>query len=204
MQAKSESKSIPWETSFRYDAAVIGLIVLLLIGALGLKAWAEARASVVTNLDPSLSVRVPASWSDQSEKGTLLSIRDLQSEGTFKVRFSVTAKELDPTALLPIQQLAEVYAEARGEELTSFRVLDISDADLDGLEAAEITYAYVASPPGSSLGAGLPVVVQGVDILVIHANKLYVLRFAAPASTFSNQRATLDAILESVSFEREE
>lgn len=204
MEAKTESKPIPWERSFRYDAAVIGLIVVLLIAALGLKAWAMARASVVTRLDPSLSVRVPASWAARTEKGTLLSIRDLQSKGSFKVTFSVTATALDPAALQPIRQLAEVYAEARGEDLISFRLLDLNDTELDGLEAVKITYAYVESPPGSSLGAGLPVVVQGVDSLVIHANMLYVFTFAAPATSFSEQTATLDAILESVSFEREE
>jgi hypothetical protein len=204
MESQTETKQIPWETSLRYDAFVIGLFALVLIAGLGLKTWVEGEATIFTDPDANLSLSYPASWAPQTEKGTLLSIRDLQSKGTFKVTFSVAARELEPTAIKPIQELVEPLNEEKGQELTAYRILEISDTKVDKLEAARISYAYVDDPIGGSLQTSLPVVVQGVDILVIHGTNLYVFTFAAPAATFSQQTGTLEAILCSVSFNLED
>jgi hypothetical protein len=204
MESHVADKPIPWETSLRYDACVIGLFVLALIAGLGLKSWAQSRATLSADLDPHLSLSYPAMWTEQMEKGTLLSIRDLRSEGTFKVAFSVAARELEPPAAGPVQDQVEPYIQERGEGLTAFRILKIGETTVDGLAAVEISYAYVDDSTWSPLQASLPVVVQGVDTLVVRGTQLYVFSFAAPATSFSEQAETLDAILSSVQFEPEE
>jgi hypothetical protein len=201
MNRQAETTLIPWERLLRYDAFVIGWVILALMAGWGLKTWMEGQASIFTDLDASLSLRYPASWTPQAEKGTLLSIRDLQSEGTFKTRFSVSVRALDPTAIKPVQDLIEPFTEERGQELTAYRVLETSDTEVDGLEAARISYAYVDEPTERPFQTSMPVVVQGVDVLVTHGSNLYVFTFAAPATIFSQQAEILDAILHSVNVE---
>jgi len=201
MDRQAETTLIPWETRLRYDALVIGLFAVALIAGWGLKVWAEGKATTFTALDATLSLRYPATWATQAKKGTLLSIRDLQSEGTFKATFAVEAKELDPAAIKPVQDLVEPLTEERGQELTAYRVLEKSDTEVDGTEAVRISYAYVDEPIEGPFQTSMPVIVQGVDVLVVHGSNLYVFTFTAPATTFSQQAETLNAILQSVNLE---
>jgi hypothetical protein len=198
MDRQAETKLIPWEAVLRYDAFVIGLFVVALIAGWGLKSWAEGQATTFTALDATLSLAYPTSWAPQAEKGALLSIRDLQSEGRFKTTFSVTSRELDPTAIKPAKDLVEPFTAERAQDLTAYRVLEVSDTKVDGNEAAKISYAYEEEPADNPFQTSLPVVVQGVDVLVTHGSNLYVLTFAAPATTFSQQAEVFNTILDSV------
>jgi len=203
MESQTEAKPIPWETSFRYDAVVIGLVALALIAGWGLKTWAEGKATISAHLDSNLSLSYPALWATEMEKEKLLSIRDLQSVGTFKVMFSVSVRESVSAANEPIEDLVRQLTEERGQELTAYRILQTGDTTVDDLEAVEISYAYVDDSNRGLLRTSLPVVVQGVDILVIRGTDLYIFTFAAPATSFSEQTGTLDAILRSVQFKPE-
>lgn len=195
MQSK---RSIPWETRLAYDACVIGLFALALIAGIVLKGWVVGKTTTFTTKDSTLSLRYPAAWASQAIKGKLLSIRDLQSEGTFKATFSVEAMELDPAAVEPVQELVQPFTEDKGQALGSYRILESSDSEVDGLDAVRISYAYVEEPLESPFQISLPVVVQGVDVLVIHGSRLYVLTFSAPATSFSQQAETMESILDSV------
>jgi hypothetical protein len=110
---------------------------------------------------------------------------------------------LGPAANEPVADLIRQLTEERGQELTAYRILKTGDTTVDDLEAAEISYAYVDDSSGGLLHTSLPVVVQGVDILVIRGTNLYVFTFVAPATSFSQQTGTLDAILRSVQFKPE-
>ena len=201
MDRQAETRLIPWERMLRYDAFVIGLFVVALIAGWGLKSWAETRVTAFTAPDANLSLSYPESWTRQTEKGALLSIRDLRSGGTFKATFSVEVRELDPTTIKPVQDLAELLAEEKEQELRAYRVLAMSDTEVDGVEAVRISYAYDDEPTGGPFQKPLPVVVQGVDTLVIHGSNLYIFTLAAPATTFSEQVEILDGILDSVNLE---
>jgi len=195
---QSKKRSIPWETRLGYDAFVIGLFALTLIAGIGLKGWVVGKTTAFTTKDSTLSLRYPAAWASQAIKGKLLSVRDLQSEGVFKTTFSVEATELDPAAVGPVQELVEPFTEDKGQALSGYRILEISDSEVDGLDAIRISYAYVDEPVESPFQRSVPVVVQGVDVLVIHGSRLYILTFSAPATSFSQQAETMESILDSV------
>ena len=198
MDMQIRKRPIPWETRLAYDACVIGLFALAMIAGIGLKGWVVGKTTTFTTKDSTLSLRYPAAWASQAIKGKLLSIRDLQSEGTFKTTFSVEATELDPAAVEPVQEFVGPFTEDKGQALNGYRTLEISDTEVDGLDAVRISYAYVDEPVASPFQRSLPVVVQGVDVLVIHGSKLYVLTFSAPATSFSQQAETMESILDSV------
>lgn len=202
VESQTDSRPIPWETSLRYDAMVIGLVVLALGASLTLKSLVLGQRAIFTDPDAHLSLQYPASWAPYTEKGTLLSIRDLRSQSRFKAIFSVAVTDLESEAVRPVQEMVVPSTVERGQELMGYRVLDIAETQIDGLEAAEITYTYVDHGVDSHLQSALPVVVKAVDVLVIHQDRLYVFSFAAPAATFDQQSSTLDAILNSVDFDK--
>jgi hypothetical protein len=198
METQTETRPIPWETRLRYDAFVIGSFILALLAGWALKSWVEGKATTFSDRDAALSLAYPASWAPQAVKGTLLSIRDLRSEGRFKSSFSVAVRELEAAGSAPVQDMVEPFTEERGEELTAYRVLEVRDMEVDGVPAVSISYAYIDEPSESPFQTSLPVVVHGTDVLVSHGTRLYVFTFAAPATTFAQQAGTLDWILASV------
>lgn len=201
MDMQVDKRPIPWETRLAYDAFVIGLFALVLIAGIALKGWVLGKTTAFAAEDSALSLRYPAGWASQAKKGTLLSIRDLQSEGIFKTTFSVEATDLDPAAVEPVQDLAELFTEDAEQALSGYRILESSDSEVDGVEAVRISYAYVDEPLESAFQTSLPVVVQGVDVLLIHGSKLYVMTFAAPATSFSERVEIMESILDSVELE---
>lgn len=202
MESQTNSRQSPWETSLRYDAAVILLAALAFTASLGLKSWVLDRRTIFTDPDAHLSLQYPASWAPRTEKGSLFSIQDLRSKGPFKPTFSIVVKELESQqATRPVQESVVPFIVQRGRELRGYGVLGRGETQVDTLEAAKITYAYVDYPSRSPLQSALPVVLKAVDVLVIHQDNLYVLSFVAPAETFAQQSGTLDAILNSVDFD---
>jgi hypothetical protein len=204
MKAQTEISQIPWETTLRYDAFVIGLYVFVFIAGLGLKTWVENEPITFTDRVTNLSLSYPSSWSPTREKGTLLSVRDLHGEGIFKAIFSVKVKELDLTEGTTIQDLIQPFTEERSQDLNYYRILKISDTEVDSLGGVTVTYGYVYDPVASSLQTYLPTIVRGVDTLVIRGNSLYIFSFAAPETSFSQYSGTLDSILQSVDFDLED
>ena len=198
VESQDDSRPVEWETSLRRDAPVIGLVVLALGASLTLKSLVLGQRATFMDPDAHLSLQYPASWSPSTEKGMLLTVQDLRSQGTFKVTFSAEVKELEAQFTRPVQEMVVPFTVERGQELTGYRVLDLVETQIDGMEAARITYTYVDYGAESHLQSTLPVVVKAVDVLVIHQDKLYALSFAAPAATFAQQSSILESILNSV------
>ena len=204
MENKSKNSRIPWETSLRYDAWVLGLILLVFITALGLKSWVESKAIIFTDPDTDLSLSYPALWVSKAEKGTILSVQDLLSESVFKVKFSVDAIALDLAEDTVVQDLIQPFIEERVQEIPSYRMLKTNDTEVAQLDGVMVWYTYIYDPEAGSLQTYLPTVVRGVDILVIREATLYIFSFAAPEESFSEYSMTLDAILRSVHFDLED
>lgn len=191
----------PWEQSLRYDAMVIGLFVVALVGGWILKGTVEGARVPYSSRDGRLSLTYPASWTSFDEKETLLTIRNLRSEGPFKVALWVTTRDLPQDGDTSIRELITPYTVEKGEQLTGFRVLSIQERTLANLEAVEITYVYIDTPVDSGSQLAIPVVVKGVDVLNVHRDTLFVFTFVAPADLFSEEMKTLQALLSSVTFE---
>jgi RsiW-degrading membrane proteinase PrsW (M82 family) len=191
----------PWEQSLRYDTMVIGvLIIALALGGI-LKGTVEGARVPYSSQDGRLSLEYPASWTSFDEKETLLTIRDLRSEGAFKVSLWVKTRELPLEGVASIRELITPYSVEKGEELTGFRVLSIEEHMIANLEAVEISYVYIDTPVDSGSQLAIPVVVKGVDVLSLYHNSLFAFTFVAPADSFSDETETLQAFLSSVSFE---
>lgn len=191
-------EEIPWETSFRYDGPVLAVVLLVLACGWILKTAVEGRTLSYSDIEGGLSLQHPSSWSPRAQKDTLLTLQDLRSQGAIKPTFSVSRRELPPSAPKPPQELVSPFIVERGSALLGYRVLEVSELRVDGLPAVSITYAYVAEPSGSALQATLPVVVQAVDVLVPDEGSLLVFTLAAPAQAFEDYRRQLPAILRSV------
>jgi hypothetical protein len=199
MQAtKSTGRAIPLK-GWLDELLVVALLIVALILGWAVKGWVEGQTIPFTSEDGMLSLRYPANWLEQVDKDALLSVSDIRGEGVFKPVFSVATREMNPDFPLTPDDLVVTMSLRRAEELTAYRILSTGSRTVDGMEASEVSYAYVSDPAGG-LQQSVPVVVEAVDCLVIHEGKVYVLTFAAGSESFGQEEGTFNSILASVDF----
>lgn len=199
MQAnKAAGRTVPLK-GWLDELLVIALVIVALTVGWAVKGWVEGRTLSFTSDDGALSLRYPADWLEQTSKDALLTVSDIRGRGTFKPTFALSTKEMDPDYPLTPHDLIVTMSLEKAEELTAYRILTTDSGTIGGIEASEVSYAYVAEPVGN-LQQSLPVVVEAVDWVVIHQGRAYVLTFAAAAADFAQQERTFNSILTSVDF----
>jgi hypothetical protein len=197
MESKPAVQASPWERTWRYDAPVLLLAVVVLLAGWVFKGAVEGQVRSYEAPDGMLSLQYPAGWTPLAEKGRMLSVRNLRAPGPLKPGFWVERWERSTRGESELKKLITPYATARGEQLMGYRVLGIETIELDQREALRITSVYVVSPEGGAPSVRL-VVVQAVEVLFTHAGRVYVLGFFAPEPSFETLTPAFEAILTSV------
>jgi hypothetical protein len=198
METHPVDNRIPWERSLRYDAVVIVMVVLVLIVGWSMKSFVEGERTTFTDAEAYLTLRYPASWTALKEKGRLLSVRNLRSEGSFKVGLWLEVKSIPSEAIKSVKEYIAPLSVDRGQQLTGYRILSVGETQVGGIEAVELAYTYVDLPMGTALQSSLPIVVRAIDILFANHDLLYVLTFVAPTETFQELSGIFDDIRNSV------
>jgi len=90
------------------------------------------------------------------------------------------------------------FAQAANREL--YRVLSSELVKVGNTGGVAVTYGYVEDSGGSPHLSNLPVVIEGVDYLVPHEGKVYIISLEAAAADFAEHQKAFDRILQSVRF----
>ena len=139
-----------------------------------------------------ISISYPAGWAKASEEGALISATDRMGRGSFGPRISV--RQVPRADVLPagagggtpaLADAASAWSIQRGVGLVGYRVLKIQRATLQGREAVDVSYAYLAEGGLGAAGQVLPQVMQAVDTLVADGDQIEILTFAAGADEFA-------------------
>jgi hypothetical protein len=179
----------------------------LLLGLL-LRSATLARTDTVSPQGSGVSLAYPARWvvlDAAAEAGAatggapaslapVLSVADLNNGGAFGAQARVfvvprgdllgdlQAGEVPAPGGTPLDA-ATAWSLRREQSLVGYRVLGMAPATVQGREAVEIEFAYLAEPAGAAGGA-MPALVRGVDALVPGGDRFYVLSVAAEEDEF--------------------
>jgi hypothetical protein len=180
-------------------ALVAGMIVIgLLVRTVFVARTVEVTAD-------NLSVAYPADWISMTTDDPYdvlarsepmmsnsfpASVRIMQMPVT---ELSTTADSLDDFALK--------WSDRQIQDLEGYRVLSIEPVSVQGTDAAQINYAYIAEPLLGGPGA-MPVVARGQDVLIPRDATLTVVRFVADADAYDSLGATWERILGSLEMQQ--
>ena len=199
MQATTRARS--WFWGGEEPEWIVVVTVLLAIG-LG---WAltAGLSSQTTNLSlDGLSLRYPSGWVRDdvaaAEEGYALGALGLEASQP-RVAVGILV-ELDPAAPVSLDELVAMrgFAQAANKEL--YRVLSSESAKVGNADGVAVSYGYVENSSGSPHLSDLPVVIEGVDCIVPHEGKVYVISLEAAATDFAKQQKAFDRILRSARF----
>ena len=170
--------------------------IALLIG------WLMASAilgQTQTATAGNVSVTYPASWVRTSEKNAAFAAYDLDHGGIYGTRVSVYQKA--KADLLPPQSsifdAATNWVLERQKQLPGYRLLSVEPTQVQGHEAAMVSFAYLMDPPQGSASGAMPELMRAVDTLIISGDQIYILAFATPNHQFDSVSPVREQLLAS-------
>jgi len=180
---------------------VVALVLVALLGGGALMAGVRWQTMGV-EVD-GITLSYPAEWSAAGAP-TSEGADALVSVGGMESRTSLTLgvlRELDPANPVSMDALVAQRGFDRAQREAMYRVLSTAPVELGGKRGVGVSYAYVVDPQGTAYQSAVPVVMEGIDYIVPHAGKVYVLTLEAPAEGYAEQAGAFDRIVDSVRFE---
>lgn len=173
----------------------IALAVTLFL--LGMNTRNGALNATIPFEDPTngISAQIPADWLVDDEN-YVLRAEDLGS-GVFNPLLQISVEIVgDNAAPRNIVDQRNLQLSA---DLNGYTTVAIEEAQLGEDPATRITYAFIASEANPFLRQ-TPVVVQGVDVVVIRENQALIFTFRDSRENFDSNRRYFDQFLDSVEY----
>jgi len=179
---------------------VVALVIVALLGGVALMAGVRGQTAAV-EVD-GITLSYPATWSSAgivSARGEGVLVHVGEMGGRASLALSVL-RELDPAKPASMDALVAQRVFDRGQREAMYRVLSSAPAEVGDTKGVAVSYAYVIDPQATAYQSALPVVMEGIDYIVPHAGKVYVLTLEAPADAYAGYETVFGRITKSVRF----
>jgi hypothetical protein len=175
------------------------VLVVLFALFLGLGIRNQAiHASRAVNLGDDLpTLRYPAGWITGQPEFLHFQATNPASISSFNAQIDVYLRDLQADETLAMARAN--WALRRSRELLQYRELNSDPVTvLDGLLGLRTRFGYVADPTRESGATGLPVVVEGQDLLFLHDGKLVVITVAADVQDWEAEQEHFQIVFNSL------
>lgn len=175
-------------------------VVLVVAGALILGLVLRGRASGQTwdfnSREAGIEVTYPAGWLTDESNSYVVRIRDPRAR-PFKTLYMITT--VPAGGQTSIRNVLDGLTVQRSSDLPAYRVLNVQDTLVGTVRATEMSFAYVDADP-NPFSQRLPVVVQGLDVLIRDQDRVIVLTFMASADDYDSELPGFQRFLQSLQY----
>lgn len=179
--------------------SVLAMMTVIVMMAGGLLMRQNALSATIQFDDDinGIHAQLPANWLLNTTSPNTV-FQAINAGGLpYKTTIQVTIQTIGPEANpRNVADLLNVQGPAR---LSGYSVLDTESARLGEDEALQLTYVFVDSELNPFLEA-VPIVVQGIDLMVIRGNQAIIFTFRDAAETFDENRFYFDNFLQTVEY----
>jgi hypothetical protein len=196
LQAHARSKVIPWDIHSRYDALLVGALLLAVLVGWGVGGVLSGQTVEYQGVELPVMFRYPVRWAVQSGGTGDLAIRDLSSSSSAKPVINVTSDKLRSQAELDFM-VVERQTRDEQQYLLYTRTSQETTLEVAGHQGVQVGYRYVSE---SSSG---PTVVRGVVTYVLVEGRLFEFRYEAVPTEFDQNWSAYQRLLGSVQFQGE-
>lgn len=194
--AAVQPENLTFRQRWSHYIAVLYCLVAILIG-LNLRDAALTATISYTNSQAGIRAQYPANWLIDESGDYIFRVRDLSRPG-FKTTIQVATRPV--SALTSTRNVLDALNLSRAQTLAAYEVLSEEFYALpNDVSATAMTYTFVDTQDNPFL-QGIPVVVQGLDILTIRGGQALVITFLADASAFDRVKPVFDQFLDNLEF----
>lgn len=175
------------------------LIYAVLVIIIGINLRDSAINSVTAYSNPQAGIRAlyPQRWLIDTDGDYVFRVRNLASSG-YKTTIQVAIEPVAATT--SIRNLVDSLTLIRSQQFAEYKILSRDSVLLAAdREALQVEYAYVASGDNVFLET-LPIVVEGIDVIVIQRGQAVIISFLSDADTFEENLPIFERFLDDLSF----
>lgn len=175
---------MPSKTDRYAEILVLVVMLFAILGGLAIKQQSQSITWLFESRQAGISVRYPAGWLVQEGGGHIVTVRDPKAR-PFKTQFIISSIPTSPQTTT--RNILDGVTLQRSNDLAAYRVLSIASTTLNGSNVAQVEFAYVDADPNPFIQR-LPIVVRGVDLVLITSSRAIVVTFMSDSTTFEADR----------------
>lgn len=192
-EAISLTQTQRWSLYLTLGFGLVGLII-----GVNLRDSALSATDVYTNVEVGLEARYPQNWLIDEAGEYIFRVQDVSRVG-YKTLIQVAILLVNP-GVTNERNVLDSLTLSRAQTLTDYSVQIVRDYVLpDETPATRMDYTFVASDADPFLES-VPVVVQGVDVVVIRRGQAIVVTLWADRTTFDQDLSTFEQFLSDLKF----
>ena len=150
------------------------------------------------NREVGIEANYPQNWLIDSDGDYVFRVRDVSRLG-FKTTIQVAIRPLGSRSSAA-RNVFDALTLGRSQVLGQYDVQSVADMVLpDGTQAMTMSYSYVAADTNSFLEA-LPVVVQGLDVLIMRRDQAIVITFLSDVAAYEQDFSLFERFLQDLRF----
>jgi hypothetical protein len=175
----------------------VGFILLSIGIAANLRDSILNAVSAYTNIRAGISATYPQNWLLDNTPQALFRVRDVAHLG-FQTTIQISLQPVSETTTL--RALRDALTLERAQLLDGYDVIEVTPVFLsDETPALEVGYTYVALDTDPFL-QGIPIAVQGLDMIAIRRDQAIVITFLSDASRYEQNLPTFQRFLANLQF----
>jgi len=190
------SGQIPLTFNQRWNStlAIVLAAAVLMVG-LTLRANALNTTQTFEDLETGVRARVPAGWLLDMQSTEYVFRAQDPAARPFKTMLQVSVLPVGPDATPNI--VLDLLNLERAPRFSTYREIARADTTLRGDPAKRMTYAYTQDER-NPFQATLPIVVQGVDVVVLRRGQAVIITYREERSAFDDNLYRFENLLETV------
>lgn len=177
----------------------LAIIVTLALMGLGMIFRNSILNSTVPFEDEENGIRgqIPLNWLlDENQRDYVFRVENPNAR-PYKTLIQASLLTVGPDA--NPRSVVDLLVVQGPNRLPGYHVQSISETSLGEDDAVEIQYSFIQSDPNPFLQS-VPVVVQGVDLVVLRGNQAVILTYRDAAENFDDNRPYFDRFLQTVEY----
>ncbi len=152
------------------------------------------------NKQVGIAARYPAQWLLEENQGNVVFRAQDASAIPFKTTLEITIQPIGPGTRSALDVLNPLNI-TRAVTLSAYAELSIVPVTLpNGLPATQMTYAYASVESNPALQT-VPVMVEAVDVVVLHGSQAIIITYQADSDSFDRNRYYFDNFLRTIDLE---
>lgn len=189
-------RELTFRQRWSHYLAVIFSAVGLVIG-LNLRDATLNATTLYVNSQAGIRAAYPANWLIDESGSYVFRVRDVARAG-FNTAIQVATRPVSPVT--STRNVLDDLNLNRAQTLAAYEVLAEEGFTLpDEVAATAMSYTFVETQDNPFL-QGLPVVVQGLDILTLRGGQALIITFLADAADFEQLRPTFEQFIRNLEF----
>src|SRR5688572_24797401 len=195
IHATEATTEITKNDRFSFVLVIVTVVIMVALGLL-IKQQSAAGTWSFSDTESGIEAQYPVGWLVEEGSTYVARIRDPKSR-PFKTQFVLTV--VPAGGQTAIRNVLDSLTLQRSVDLPAYRVLNVEELDQGGFTVTQMNFVYVETDANPFIER-LPVVIRGIDRVILDGNRAIIASYMADEATFESQLIVFERFVASLRY----